>query len=222
MPLTSLDTRTSLLPIDLQRGMRGVLTTQTPVGSSIGAPNSLPPPAPGPGRSSWTSPRPTLASGKPPFSAWRATTAGMLEGELTTAELEKPRYRLLLVAGLLPRGGRWPYFRIAATRPSRSELARAFSRLAALSRPATAPATNPSPPTTRRSRERPAKPRLRSRPGSTRQRQPPPKRDQPRSTNPNRNSEANDGPVRARRAEPGDRMRARFRSGGTSVAPAEA
>jgi hypothetical protein len=61
----------------------------------------------------------------------------LLEGELATAEPKKLRYRLLHAAARLTRGGRRLHLRIAATWPWRQELVNAFTRLAALPRPAT-------------------------------------------------------------------------------------
>ncbi|MFI1377756.1 IS1380 family transposase [Streptomyces longwoodensis] len=67
--------------------------------------------------------------------AWTQTL--LLDGELATAEPKKLRYRLLHAAARLTRGGRRLHLRIAATWPWRHELTAAFTRLAALPRPAT-------------------------------------------------------------------------------------
>jgi hypothetical protein len=61
----------------------------------------------------------------------------LLDGELATAEPKKLRYRLLHAAARLTRGGRRLHLRIAATWPWRHDLTTAFTRLAALPRPAT-------------------------------------------------------------------------------------
>jgi Transposase DDE domain group 1 len=66
--------------------------------------------------------------------AWAQTL--LLDGELASAEPKKLRYRLLHAAARLTRGGRRLYLRIAASWPWRRELATAFTRLAALPRPA--------------------------------------------------------------------------------------
>ncbi|MCC3773010.1 IS1380 family transposase [Streptomyces sp. UNOC14_S4] len=66
--------------------------------------------------------------------AW--TQILLLDGELTTAEPKKIRYRLLHAAARITRGGRRLHLRISATWPWRNELASAFSRLAILPRPA--------------------------------------------------------------------------------------
>ncbi|SCF56523.1 Transposase DDE domain group 1 [Streptomyces sp. Ncost-T10-10d] len=60
----------------------------------------------------------------------------LLDSELATAEPKKLRYRLLHVAARLTRGGRRLRLQVSATLPWRNELAMAFHRLAALSRPA--------------------------------------------------------------------------------------
>ncbi|WP_406221582.1 IS1380 family transposase [Streptomyces canus] len=65
------------------------------------------------------------------------TQAPLLEGELATAEPKKLRYRLLHAAARITRGGRQLRLRISATWPWRHELTSAFTRLAALPRPAT-------------------------------------------------------------------------------------
>ncbi|MFF7859361.1 IS1380 family transposase [Streptomyces sp. NPDC007904] len=67
--------------------------------------------------------------------AW--AQALLLDGELVSAEPKKLRYRLLHAAARITRGGRRLHLRIAATWPWRHELANAFTRLAALPRPAT-------------------------------------------------------------------------------------
>ncbi|MFI1569174.1 IS1380 family transposase [Streptomyces sp. NPDC020490] len=67
--------------------------------------------------------------------AW--TQALLLDGELATAEPKKLRYRLLHAAARITRGGRQLRLRISATWPWRYELTSAFTRLAALPRPAT-------------------------------------------------------------------------------------
>jgi hypothetical protein len=67
--------------------------------------------------------------------AWTQTL--LLEGELATSEPKKLRYRLLHAAARITRGGRRLHLRIAATWPWRHELTSAFTRLAALPRPAT-------------------------------------------------------------------------------------
>jgi hypothetical protein len=67
--------------------------------------------------------------------AWTQTL--LLHGELATAEPKKLRYRLLHAAARLTRAGRRIHLRIAATWPWRHELTTAFTRLAALPRPAT-------------------------------------------------------------------------------------
>src|SRR5882757_3629960 len=67
--------------------------------------------------------------------AWTQTL--LLHGELATAEPKKLRYCLLHAAARLTRGGRRIHLRIAATWSWRSQLTTAFTRLAALSRPAT-------------------------------------------------------------------------------------
>jgi Transposase DDE domain group 1 len=61
----------------------------------------------------------------------------LLDAGLATAEPKKLRYRLLHTAARLTRGGRRLHLRIAATWPWRNELTTAFTRLAALPRPAT-------------------------------------------------------------------------------------
>ncbi|MGW3150323.1 IS1380 family transposase [Streptomyces sp. NPDC001177] len=67
--------------------------------------------------------------------AWTQTL--LLEGELATVEPKNLRYRLLHTAARITRGGRRLRLRISATWPWRHELASAFTRLAALPRPAT-------------------------------------------------------------------------------------
>ncbi|MET8183973.1 IS1380 family transposase [Streptomyces sp. NPDC005336] len=67
--------------------------------------------------------------------AWTRTL--LLDGELTTAEPKKLRYRLLHAAARITRGSRRIHLRIASTWPWRHELANAFTALAALPRPAT-------------------------------------------------------------------------------------
>jgi hypothetical protein len=67
--------------------------------------------------------------------AWTRTL--LLDGELATAEPKRLRYRLLHAAARITRGARRLRLRIAATWPWRHELTAAFSRLAALPRPAT-------------------------------------------------------------------------------------
>lgn len=67
--------------------------------------------------------------------AWTQTL--LLDGELATAEPKKLRYRLLHTAARITRGGRRLRLRIAANWPWRHELTSAFTRLAALPRPAT-------------------------------------------------------------------------------------
>jgi hypothetical protein len=67
--------------------------------------------------------------------AWIQTL--LLDGELAAAEPKKLRYRLLHAAARITRGGRRLHLRIAATWPWRDELVSAFTRLAALPRPAT-------------------------------------------------------------------------------------
>ena len=66
--------------------------------------------------------------------AWTQTL--LLDGELAASEPKKLRYRLLHAAARLTRGGRRLHLRITATWPWRNELTRAFTRLAALPRPA--------------------------------------------------------------------------------------
>ncbi|MEV6947872.1 IS1380 family transposase [Streptomyces sp. NPDC051172] len=61
----------------------------------------------------------------------------LLKGELASAEPKKLRYRLLHAAARITRGGRRLHLRISATWPWRDELVAAFTRLAALPRPAT-------------------------------------------------------------------------------------
>jgi hypothetical protein len=67
--------------------------------------------------------------------AWTRTL--LLDGELATAEPKKLRYRLLYAATRLTRGARRLRLRISAAWPWCHELTAAFSRLAALPRPAT-------------------------------------------------------------------------------------
>ncbi|MFG2639348.1 transposase, partial [Streptomyces sp. NPDC048362] len=61
----------------------------------------------------------------------------LLKGGLASAEPKKLRYRLLHAAARITRGGRRLHLRISATWPWRDELVAAFTRLAALPRPAT-------------------------------------------------------------------------------------
>jgi hypothetical protein len=65
--------------------------------------------------------------------AWTQTL--LLDGELATAEPKKLRYRLLHVAARLTRSARQTRLRIAETWPWATDLAAAFTRLAALPRP---------------------------------------------------------------------------------------
>jgi len=65
------------------------------------------------------------------------TQALLLDGELATDEPKKLRYRLLHTAARITRGGRRLCLRISATWRWRHELTSAFTRLAALPRPAT-------------------------------------------------------------------------------------
>jgi hypothetical protein len=65
--------------------------------------------------------------------AWTQTL--LLDGELALAEPKKLRYRLLHVAARLTRSARRTRLRIAETWPWASDLAAAFTRLAALPRP---------------------------------------------------------------------------------------
>ena len=65
--------------------------------------------------------------------AWTQTL--LLDGELARAEPKKLRYRLLHVAARLTRSARRTRLRIAETWPWATDLATAFSRLAALPRP---------------------------------------------------------------------------------------
>jgi Transposase DDE domain group 1 len=67
--------------------------------------------------------------------AW--TQMLLLNGELATAEPKKLRYRLLHVAARLTRTGRRTRLRIATSWPWATDLAAAFTHLAALPRPAT-------------------------------------------------------------------------------------
>jgi Transposase DDE domain group 1 len=67
--------------------------------------------------------------------AWAQTL--LLDGELACAEPKKLRYPLLHTAARITRGGRRLHLRISATWPWRNELVAAFTRLAALPRPAT-------------------------------------------------------------------------------------
>lgn len=60
----------------------------------------------------------------------------LLDGELATAEPKKLRYRLLHVAGRITRTARQTRLRIAETWPWATDLAAAFTRLAALPQPA--------------------------------------------------------------------------------------
>jgi len=60
-----------------------------------------------------------------------------LSGELATAEPKRLRYRLLHTAARITRGARRIHLRIADAWPWRHELTTAFTRLAALPRPAT-------------------------------------------------------------------------------------
>jgi Transposase DDE domain group 1 len=59
----------------------------------------------------------------------------LLDGELALAEPKKLRYRLLYVAARLTRTARQTRLRIGATWPWTTELATAFTRLAALPQP---------------------------------------------------------------------------------------
>jgi hypothetical protein len=65
--------------------------------------------------------------------AWTQTL--LLHGELALAEPKKLRYRLLHVAARLTRSARRTRLRIAETWPWATDLAAAFTRLAALPRP---------------------------------------------------------------------------------------
>ena len=65
--------------------------------------------------------------------AWTQTL--LLDGELALAEPKKLRYRLLHVAARLTRSARQTRLRIAQTWPWATDLAAAFTRLAALPRP---------------------------------------------------------------------------------------
>ncbi len=67
--------------------------------------------------------------------AWTQTL--LVDGELATAEPKRLRYRLLHAAARITRGARRVHLRIAGTWPWRHELTSAFTRLAALPRPAT-------------------------------------------------------------------------------------
>jgi hypothetical protein len=67
--------------------------------------------------------------------AW--TQILLLDGELALAEPKKLRYRVLHVAARLTRSARQTRLRIAETWPWATELAAAFTRLAALPRPST-------------------------------------------------------------------------------------
>jgi hypothetical protein len=67
--------------------------------------------------------------------AW--TQMLLLDGELAAAEPKRLRYRLLHVAARITHGGRRRYLRLAASWPWTTDLAHAFTRLAALPRPAT-------------------------------------------------------------------------------------
>jgi Transposase DDE domain group 1 len=67
--------------------------------------------------------------------AW--TQLLLLDGELATVEPKRLRYRLLHVAARITHGARRTRLRIAASWPWASELVNAFTRLAALPRPAT-------------------------------------------------------------------------------------
>lgn len=67
--------------------------------------------------------------------AW--TQLLLLDGELAKAEPKKLRYRLLHVAARITRSGRRTRLRIAAGWPWAADLVTAFTRLAALPRPAT-------------------------------------------------------------------------------------
>ena len=65
--------------------------------------------------------------------AWTQTL--LLDGELALAEPKKLRYRLLHVAARLTRSARQTRLRIAETWPWATDLAAAFTRLAALPHP---------------------------------------------------------------------------------------
>ncbi|MFJ9011460.1 transposase [Streptomyces canus] len=65
------------------------------------------------------------------------TRVGTFRCTPTYAEPKKLRYRLLQAAARITRGGRRLHLRISATWPWRDELVAAFTRLAALPRPAT-------------------------------------------------------------------------------------
>lgn len=65
------------------------------------------------------------------------TQALLLDGELATAGPKKLRYRLLHAAARITHGGRRLRLRISATWRWRHELTSAFTRLAAVPRPAT-------------------------------------------------------------------------------------
>ena len=67
--------------------------------------------------------------------AW--TQLLLLDGDLATAEPKKLRYRLLHVAARITHGGRRIRLRIAETWPWATQIATAFTRLAALPRPVT-------------------------------------------------------------------------------------
>ncbi|GIH20676.1 hypothetical protein Raf01_88480 [Rugosimonospora africana] len=67
--------------------------------------------------------------------AWTRTL--LLQGELSTAEPKKLRYRLLHVAARVTRTGRRIWLRIAENWPWSTQLVAAFTRLAALPRPIT-------------------------------------------------------------------------------------
>jgi hypothetical protein len=67
--------------------------------------------------------------------AW--TQMLLLDGELARAEPKRLRYRLLHVAARITRSSRCTRLRIAAGWPWAAELVAAFTRLAALPRPAT-------------------------------------------------------------------------------------
>lgn len=67
----------------------------------------------------------------------RWTQLLLLDGELAKAEPKKLRYRLLHTAARLVRTGRKILLRINASWPWATDLAQAFTRLAALPRPLT-------------------------------------------------------------------------------------
>ncbi|HTM84111.1 MAG TPA: IS1380 family transposase [Mycobacterium sp.] len=67
--------------------------------------------------------------------AW--TQLLLLDGELAVAEPKRLRYRLLHVAARITHGGRRRYLHLAASWPWAADLARAFTKLTQLPRPAT-------------------------------------------------------------------------------------